>query len=337
MRRSPVLSRLCLLIAALLLNAGCGGTPSPMSGGVVAGYHVVADVPLPGDTSRWDYESLDTIQGHLYIAHLGSGEVVVVDVTHQKVIGVVEHVPGVHGVLAVPDLNRVFATASDVHQLVAIDSRSLRVVASAPAGSYPDGIAYAPESGKLFVSDEHGDGDVVVDAATTKVTGTVRLGGDIGNTKYDPVSHLMVVAVGASNDLVSVDPQSGDVLARDKLDNCDGAHGVQLTSSPHLAFVGCEGNSAVIVFDLAMHRSIGRLNVGTTPDVLAYDPALHIVFVACEDGTLDAIQVGEHPRLLAGGNAGPGAHSVTVDPATHRLYLPLTDVGGHPVLRVLSP
>src|SRR2546428_507295 len=33
----------------------------------------------------------------------------------------------------------------------------------------------------------------------------------------------------------------------------------------------------------------------------------------------------------------PKAHSVAVDPATHRLYLPLADVGGHPVLRVLVP
>ena len=33
----------------------------------------------------------------------------------------------------------------------------------------------------------------------------------------------------------------------------------------------------------------------------------------------------------------PRAHSVAVDPATHRVYLPLANVGGHPVLRVLVP
>ncbi|HMG27461.1 MAG TPA: YncE family protein, partial [Acidimicrobiia bacterium] len=29
------------------------------------------------------------------------------------------------------------------------------------------------------------------------------------------------------------------------------------------------------------------------------------------------------------------AHSVAVDPATHRVYFPLQDVGGHPMLRVM--
>ena len=33
----------------------------------------------------------------------------------------------------------------------------------------------------------------------------------------------------------------------------------------------------------------------------------------------------------------PHAHTVAVDPATHRVYLPLQDVGGSPVLRILLP
>jgi len=33
----------------------------------------------------------------------------------------------------------------------------------------------------------------------------------------------------------------------------------------------------------------------------------------------------------------PKAHSVAVDPVTHRVYLPLANVSGHPVLRVLVP
>jgi hypothetical protein len=33
----------------------------------------------------------------------------------------------------------------------------------------------------------------------------------------------------------------------------------------------------------------------------------------------------------------PHAHSVAVDPATHRVYLPLENVDGKPVLRILAP
>ena len=36
------------------------------------------------------------------------------------------------------------------------------------------------------------------------------------------------------------------------------------------------------------------------------------------------------------GFVGPNAHTVAVDPATHRVYFPLADVGGRPVLRVMD-
>jgi hypothetical protein len=39
---------------------------------------------------------------------------------------------------------------------------------------------------------------------------------------------------------------------------------------------------------------------------------------------------------LLGEYRAPAAHSVLVDPATHRVYLPLESVGGRPVLRILS-
>jgi hypothetical protein len=39
----------------------------------------VADIPLPGDTSRFDYQSLDQRSGYLYIAHLGAGHVLVLN------------------------------------------------------------------------------------------------------------------------------------------------------------------------------------------------------------------------------------------------------------------
>jgi hypothetical protein len=33
----------------------------------------------------------------------------------------------------------------------------------------------------------------------------------------------------------------------------------------------------------------------------------------------------------------PEAHTVSVDPQTHLVYLPLQNVGGRPVLRIMAP
>jgi hypothetical protein len=39
---------------------------------------------------------------------------------------------------------------------------------------------------------------------------------------------------------------------------------------------------------------------------------------------------------LGRGFVGPNAHSVAVDPATHRVYFPLENLQGHPVLRIMQ-
>src|SRR5213593_2840470 len=146
------------------------------------------DVPLTGGTSRLDYQSLDNDNGRLYIAHLGSDLMTVFDVNKQTVVGDVKDLKRVHGVLAVPELHRVYASATGTNELAVIDDQSLQIVARVAAGDYPDGVAYASKEGKIYVSDLHGKTDTVIDAKTNKPIATIQLGGGAGNTQYDSVS-----------------------------------------------------------------------------------------------------------------------------------------------------
>ena len=110
----------------------------------------VADVPLGGGTTRMDYASFDPARHLLFIAQLGDSAVIVFDTQAQKVVARIAGISQVHGVLAVPALDRVYATATGTDQLVAIDENTLKVVGRAPAGVYPDGMAYAPAVHKLY-------------------------------------------------------------------------------------------------------------------------------------------------------------------------------------------
>jgi hypothetical protein len=47
----------------------------------------VADIPLPGSASRFDYQSIDTTTDRLYISHMGAGEMVVFDLKTRQVVG----------------------------------------------------------------------------------------------------------------------------------------------------------------------------------------------------------------------------------------------------------
>src|SRR6267142_753339 len=101
------------------------------------------DVPLTGGTTRLDYQSLDSASGRLYIAHLGSDLMTVFDVNKQTIVGDVKDLKRVHGVLAVPELHHVYASATGTNELAVIDDQTLSVITRVPAGDYPDGVAYA--------------------------------------------------------------------------------------------------------------------------------------------------------------------------------------------------
>jgi len=102
--------------------------------------------------------------------------------------------------------------------------------------------------------------------------------------------------------------------------------------------VACQGNGRLLTLDLDAGQVVGALGVGPEPDVLALDPGLRRLYVASESGILTVVDVSPPaPRPQVSGYAGPNAHSVAVDPDTHVVYLPLTSVGGRPVLRELSP
>ena len=77
--------------------------------------------------------------------------------------------------------------------------------------------------------------------------------------------------------------------------------------------------------------------VGSGPDVLALDPALHLVYVAAENGPLAVFRSeSSGVQRIALKSAGPNAHSVAVAPDSHHIFLPLANVNGHPVLAELA-
>jgi DNA-binding beta-propeller fold protein YncE len=292
----------------------------------------VAEVPLPGDGSRWDYASLDPARGLLFAAHLGAGEVVEVDVRGHAVVRVIGGLPEVHGVLVVPELHRVFATATGQNTLVALDEDTGAVVWRAPTGAYPDGVAHDPRRGRVWTTNETAGSETVVDAATGAVVGSVDLGGEVGNVAYDPIGDRVLVAVQGRGDLAVLDPRTLAVTRRVALPGCAHPHGLALDPPHALVFVGCDRNATVAAVDLNSGQVTGTARVGDEPDVLAFDPDPGRLWVAAESGDVSVLTSRDHTVRLAGtGHLADGAHVVAVDPGSHHGYFPVPG-DGRPVL-----
>ena len=334
-RSRPIWCRRAALIG-LALSSIAGSA----SGASSLPLRTVADVPLGGRSPRFDYQTIDPATRRLYVSHQGDGRIVVFDLARRRVIGEIGGLPDVHGVLVVPALHRLFASATGLHELVTVDTRTDRVIARTPAGVVPDGIAYDPVERRVFVSDERPAGTLTVaDAMTGRATATIPLGGSAGNVQYDPVARRVLVAGETHDELALIDPATLTITRRVPLAGCDADHSLLVDPSARLLVVGCSANGRLLVLDADSFRVLGTIAGAGHVDVLALDAARGRVYAASEDGIVSVIRVSRAvaPRLLGQRHLAARAHSVVVDPRTSLVYLPLGRTGGSSVLQIMRP
>jgi len=318
----------------LLLLVPTGRAAAQVSG-PSSGWRVVADVPLPGKPARFDYQSFDPSTGWLWISHMGANQVLALDVRARRVVARVPDLPGATGIRIVPALRRVFVSLSAGRAVAALDSRDGRVIARVPGGRFPDGLAYAPGAGKLFVSDELGRQELVIGVATSTARRPIALGGEVGNTQYDSVAGRIWAAVQTRNELAVIDPVADSVVDRVAVPGVHPPHGFYLDAPHRLAYVTGDASATLGVLDLRSGRIIHTYHVGEEPDVLDLDPVRHRLYVACESGVITPFEIRADSLKPLPAYRAAGAHSVAVDPSTGLIYVPLANVNGQPILRIL--
>src|SRR5262249_32028986 len=106
------------------------------------------------------------------------------------------------------------------------------------------------------------------------------------------------------------------------------------------AYIACQGNAKLLVFNLQTHAVENVLPTGLIPDVLAFDRELNLLYVAPELGPVFVYRFVESEgrlRLEGTQDVGANAHTVSVDSSTHRVYFPIKRIVGGPILHVMLP
>jgi len=299
---------LWLAIAALLLVAASEAVTAQSF------LKTVADVRLPGGTTRFDYQSLDPKTGRLYLSHMGDGNVVVFDTKANKVVANIPGFPVVTGVLVVPAVKSVYASVTHNHEVAVLDIEKLVVTKRIKDGKFPDVLAYSPETHKVFVSDEAGGVETVIETKRNERVNTIEMGGEVGNTQYDPVSHLIYACVQTRNELVEINPETDKIQARYHLSGGEHPHGFYIDDQNGKAYIACEGDNKLLVFDMKNHSVENGFPVADGPDVLAFDRGLQLLYVACESVAVSLFKYSSGKLEKVGNvNVGPNSHSVSVD------------------------
>lgn len=286
---------------------------------------------------RFDYTSIDPTTHTLWISHMDASQLLAFDLSKRKIIRTIS-APGVHGVIVVPQIGRVYASATNARQVLTINARTGVVLARAPAGEYPDGLAYDSAQRHVFVSDESGGVETVITASGRRIA-TIRLGGEAGNVQFDPVTGHILADVQTRTDIAVIDPRTNRIIKRIHVPSCVNDHGLLIDAARRLAFVACDGNARLLTLNLRTMSFTGIFNVGQSPDVLAFDPTKRRLYVSSESGVVAVFaETKRSARPLGTSFLATEAHTVAVDPTTHLVYFPLqSGSNGEPQLLIMRP
>jgi len=328
--------RKALLSITAILILGFGTTGVAQKAGRTLKKITAFDLPGPAG-KRFDYLTIDQDDHYLISAHLAASQTYVIDLRMNQVVAVVTNTPGAEGVEYVPELKNFYTSNGYDDTIGVVDLKQMKVIKKLKTESKPDGSTYAAPFHKLYVSDERGKAEAVVDVQKDEIVGTLHFDSETGMPQYDPVARKVYVNLQDQNIFAVIDPATDKVVGRYPVGKCKGNHGMSLDPEHHRAFLACEENNLMTVFDLDKHLPIAMLPLADGPDVIKFDSGLGRIYVACYSGAISVFHQDDpdHYRKLEDVPVQHAVHSLAVNPETHRVYTPEQEENGKPVARML--
>src|SRR5579864_8989366 len=298
----------------------------------------VAEFDLPGPPGkRFDYLTIDRDDHYLISAHLAAQQTYVIDLRTNKLVATVSDTPGAEGVEYVPELRKCYTSNAGDNTIGVVDLREMKVVKKLPTERKPDGSAYAAPFHKLYVSDERGKAEAIVDVTKDEIIKTLHFESETGMPQYDPVARKIYVNLQDQNIFAVIDPANDEVVGRYAVGKCRGNHGMAVDPERHRAFLSCEENNMMTVFDLDKHEPVAFLPLADGPDVIKFDSGLQRIYVACYSGAISVFHQddAEHYRKVEDFAVQHAVHTLAIDLSTHRVYTPEQEENGKPVSRMI--
>jgi YVTN family beta-propeller protein len=301
-------------ISALLLAFICtSGAGSEL-------YRSVSEIPIGGD-GGWDILTIDSAANRLYLSH--ATKVVVVDLNKNAVVGEIADTPGVHGFVAVPELQRGFSSNGKESKSSVVDLKTLKTLSKIDTGESPDAVVYEPLRGEVYIFNHKGNSATVIDAKEAKAVATIPLGGSPEFAAVDEKAGRVYCNIEDQSEIAVIDSSKHEVVARWPIAPGQEASGIALDAAHHRLFATCH-NKMMVMVDTETGKVVANVPIGVGVDGCAFDDERLLAFASCGDGTT-TIAKEETPQKLTVVQTlktERGARTMALDPKTHRIYLP---------------
>ncbi|MDP9128525.1 MAG: YncE family protein, partial [Pseudomonadota bacterium] len=235
----------------------------------------------------------------------------------------------IHTALPINDGQQVLITNGATDTATIVNGKTGALESTVPTGNRPDAATYDPST-KLVLVMDHKAGDItLIDTQEHKAVGQIQIGGDLEEAAVDGDGRAYVT-VEDKNEAVVIDIKGRTVVARYKLDACEGPTGIVFAPKEKQLIIACDGSAQVrTAKDGALVKNFA---IGGGADGAAYDAADHLAFIPSgATGTLSVLAVDtKDPQLIETVETQTGARTIAFDAKTGRIYLPTAKFGAKP-------
>jgi len=306
-----------LVSAALALAIGaCTGKPSSAAPPSPAPLVSTGAIKLSG-SGRIDHMALDEKAHRLFVAELGSGALESVDVETGRSLARRIGLREPQGVAYVPALDQVVVACGGDGMVRFLSAPDLSEVGTVPLGDDADDVRI-DATGRVVVG--FGDGALaVIDPATRRVVGEVKLGAHPEGFSLDPESGRAYVNLPARRAIAVADLVSGRVAATWSVGARAANYPMALDAADGRLFVGLRLPARLVAFDTASGAERVAVETCGDADDIYFDSRRRRVYVSCGAGRVEVFSADLQP--LGRIATGAGARTSLFSQARDRLWV----------------
>jgi DNA-binding beta-propeller fold protein YncE len=325
-----VLSWACVLAFALLILSPAVFHAAPQD----SGYRVLRSITLGGE-GGWDYVTVDSDARRVYIPR--STHILVVDADSGKQVGDIQGMNGLHGVAVASEFNRGFVTGNKTEQegtVYVFDLKTQMLTAAIKSNSIDtDSLIYDPSTKRVYVNNGDGMNLTVVDAATTKVVGTMAYHANPEAAAADGKGSIFQ-DYEDKGQVIEYDAKALTIKNTWPTPGCAAPVGMAMDKANRRLYVGCRGKGptapgVLIVMNADNGKVVASMPIGIGMDGDVFDPATGNVYAACRDsgdgksGVTYIFHADSPDKLsqVAAVKTIYGARTISLDSKTHHVFL----------------
>jgi len=283
------------------------------------------DLPAHANPGGFDHAAVHCGLARAYVAHTSNDALDVMDCASDRYLHSISGLAGVAGALVAEAENLLFTSNRGENTVGIMSLDKVGAVAKVPVGLRPNGLSYSPTHHLLLaanVGDPQQPGSFTVTLVDTQKQARladVPVAGRTRWTVYDAAAQVFYVNIADPAQIVVIDANQPDRVARTFAVPSAGPHCLDLDPEHHRLFCACDGQQLVSL-DTRTGAILNTLDLGGGPDVIFFNPALRRLYVAIGDPGVIEIYDTQAWRRVETVPTETGAHTLAFDPSRNKVY-----------------